>query len=97
MARPSRHHPAVATVSHAIDSDPAALAGLADGTQYTLQNTSNENVLIAEAADGSPPDATTRDALVVYPGQVVYITPEAGSSVFAWTASSGHVVTTEAR
>lgn len=84
----------MATASHSVTETPTALAGLADGTEYTLQNVGGSTVQVAEAA--SAPDADDF-ALVLDPKERIFVTPEAGSSVWVWcVAGASVVVTTEA-
>ncbi len=79
------------TAAHAIDGTPTALTGLADGTEYTLQNVGGRKILVAEA-DAAP--GANDYAFVVEPGGHIWATPDAGSSVWVWCVQGESVLVT---
>ena len=56
-----------------------------------MQNVGNSNVQVAEAS--AAPDASDH-ALFLEPGARIWVTPEAGSSVWVWCINGDSVVVT---
>ena len=66
---------------------PTALAGLTEGTAYTLQNRASRPMFVEEAA--SQPVQGGTDAFVIGTGGHVEVTPGTGQSI--WVSASSPV------
>ena len=85
----------MATTSVSVDETPTAIAGLSDGSSYTIQNRSVTEVFIASAA--AAPDVASTDAKILrrYPEilSVGRVTKESSEDLYVWveTGRSGTV------